>query len=299
MASWQAHCISFLLRHTFKKRLARAHDAQHARAILNSGRFRTPGGLRITELTLGGISCECIEAEPGSTAGTLFYLHGGGYFACSPRSHRPYTTFFAQHGFKVIAPAYRLAPENPFPAGLDDAVAAYRALRAQSGGAPIAMGGDSAGGGLALATMLRLRDEGDQGPAVGLLFSPLTDLVGIGKSRATNNQRCAMFFVEGLKRAAEFYLGGKDPHDPLASPLYADLKGLPPLLVHVGADETLLDDSTQLAERARAAGVSVELKVWPVVPHDWHLFRQFVPEGRKSLQEAVEFLEKFTAPAAR
>jgi len=298
MASWQAHCISFLLRHTFKPRLARARDAQQARAIMNSGRFRTPRDLRITQITLGGVACECLEAESGSTAGILFYLHGGGYFACSPRTHRPYTAFFAQRGFKVIAPDYRLAPENPFPAGLEDAVAAYRALRAQIDNATpgnttaIVIGGDSAGGGLALATLLKLRDAGDTLPVAAALFSPLTDLAGTGKSRETNNRRCAMFFGDGLKRAQEFYLSGADPHDPLASPLYAELKGLPPMLVHVGADETLLDDSTRLAERARAAGVPVESKIWPAVPHDWHLFRQFMPEGRQSLQEASEFLAR-------
>jgi acetyl esterase/lipase len=296
MASWQAHCISFLIRHTFKPRLARARDAQQARAVMSGGTFRTPGGLRITHVTMGGIPCECVEAETGSSAGTLFFLHGGGYFACSPQSHRPYTTFFAQRGFKVVAPDDRLAPEHPFPAGLEDSVAAWRALRAQIGSsAPMVIAGDSAGGGLALATMLKLRGEGDALPAAAALFSPLTDLAGTGDSLRTNGRRCAMFYGDSLARATAFYIPNGDVRNPLASPLYAELKGLPPMLIHVGADETLLDDSTRLAERARAAGVALEFKIWPAVPHDWHLFRQFVPEGRQSLEQASEFLMKAVA----
>jgi acetyl esterase/lipase len=227
------------------------------------------------------------------------YLHGGGYFACSARTHRPFTTAFAQRGFRVYAPDYRLAPENPFPAGLNDAVAAWHAVRAAMGGAipqsiPMVIGGDSAGGGLALAAMLKLRDEGAPLPAAAALFSPLTDLVGIGESRRTNDRRCAMFYGSGLGRATEFYLAdtGGDPRDPLVSPLYADLRGLPPLLIQVGADETLRDDSTELATRARAAGVRVELTLWPVVPHVWQLFHPLVPEGRQSLDAAAAFLRQ-------
>jgi acetyl esterase/lipase len=225
----------------------------------------------------------------------LLYLHGGGYFACSARTHRPFTTAFAKSGLRVYAPDYRLAPENPFPAGLNDAVAAWHAVRAQTGAATaMVIGGDSAGGGLALATMLKLRDGGAALPAAAALFSPLTDLIGIGASRQINDRRCAMFYGSGLARATEFYLAetGGDPRDALASPLYADLRGLPPLLIHVGADETLRDDSTELAARARAAGVRVELTVWPVVPHVWQMFHAFVPEGRQSLAAASAFLRR-------
>lgn len=293
MASWQAHVVSFVLRHTFKPMLARAKDAQHARAVLNIGWFRTPRDVRITQMMLGGIPGEWIESGPASNEGVLLYLHGGGYFARSARQHRPFTTAFAKRGFKVFAPNYRLAPENPFPAAVMDAVACYRALRAEAGAStPIVIAGDSAGGGLALATLLKLRDEGDALPAAAALFSPLTDLAGTGTSRQTNDKHCAMFQGKGLARAAQFYLCGADPRDPLASPLYADLKGLPPLLIHVGADETLLDDSTLLAERARAAGVPVELTVWAAVPHVWQMFHPFVPESRRSLDAAAEFLRR-------
>ncbi len=298
MASWQAHTISFFLRHTFKPRLARAQNAQHARAIMNGGFFKTPASVKITPATLGGVPGEWVECASPPPVAVLLYLHGGGYFACSARTHRPFTTGFAQRGLRVYAPDYRLAPENPFPAGLEDAVAAWHALRAEVGGSvPMAIAGDSAGGGLALATMLKLRDEGAPLPDAGVLFSPLTDLVGIGESRRTNDRRCAMFHGSGLGRATEFYMPhiGGDPRDPLASPLYADLRGLPPLLIHVGADETLRDDSTELAVRARAAGVRVEMTVWPVVPHVWQMFHPFVPEGRQSLAAASAFLRQAAA----
>ena len=315
-ASRRARFVSFVLRHAFKPILARAKDAQRARAILNCGWFKTPSDVRITQVTLGGIPGEWVECGfetgTGSTVhdngvrgsgrpelGTvepvpvrvLLYLHGGGYFACSARRHRPFTTAFAKRGFKVFAPNYRLAPENPFPAAVMDAVAAYRAVM------PSVIAGDSAGGGLVLATLVKLRDEGDALPAAAALFSPLTDLAGTGNSRQTNDKRCTMFHGKGLARGAEFYLCGADPRDPLASPLYADLKGLPPLLIHVGADETLLDDSTLVAERARAAGVAVELTVWPVVPHVWQLFHPYIPEGRQSLDAAAEFLRRAVARA--
>ncbi len=298
--------MSFFLRHTFKPRLARAASAQHARAIMNGGIFKNPAGVKITPATLGGVPGEWVESASQLAAVVLVYLHGGGYFACSARTHRPFTTAFAQRGLRVYAPDYRLAPEYPFPAGLDDAVAAWLAVRAAVGDStPMVIGGDSAGGGLALATMLKLRDQGAPLPAAAALFSPLTDLIGIGESRRINNRRCAMFSGAGLLRATEFYIAdtGSDPSNPLASPLYADLHGLPPLLIHVGTDETLRDDSTELAARARAAGVRVELTLWPVVPHVWQMFHPFVPEGRQSLAAAAAFLREAgslpgTLPAA-
>lgn len=294
--SWQARFLSTLLRLTFKRKLAAATDAAAARAVLNSGRFRTPREVEITPASVGGIDGEWVRWPDRDNGLTLLYLHGGGYFACSARSHRAATTLFARQGFRVFAPNYRLAPEHPFPAAVDDAQAVYTALLNSGVAAShIVVSGDSAGGGLSLALLLRLREHGMPLPAAAALFSPLTDLAGSGASRIANDKRCAMFRGERMKLGAETYLAGADPRTPLASPLYADLRGLPPLLIHVGTDEVLLDDSTQLAERARAADVPVELRLWPDVPHVWQLFHPFIPEGRESLLEASRFLSRNAA----
>jgi cation diffusion facilitator CzcD-associated flavoprotein CzcO/acetyl esterase/lipase len=288
--SWQARVFSFILKQTFKRRLAAAGTAEEARAVLNSGRFRTPSDVKVTPATQGGIPGEWIESDSGNGM-TLLYLHGGGYFACSPRSHRSVTSYFARQGFRVFAPEYRLAPEHTFPAPVDDAEAVYRSLL-EGGTAPrrIAVAGDSAGGGLSLALLLRIRERGLPMPAAAALFSPLTDLTASGESIKGNDARCAMFRGARIAIGAQFYLGGTDPRTPLASPLYADLHGLPPLLVHVGRDEVLLDDSTRLAQRARDSGVTVDLRIWADVPHVWQLFYRFIPEGRRSLSQASRFL---------
>ena len=295
MASWQAYLWSTLLRHTFKKKLARATNIHAIRAIMDRSFFKVPPDVRITPARVGQSDGEWVERVEPTAVGAkmakkiLLYLHGGGYIACNVVTHRPYTTAFAQRGFRVYAPSYRLAPEHLFPAGLDDAVEAYRALRRDDPDTPIAIGGDSAGGGLVLATLLRLREAGDSLPYAAVLFSPFTDLTGVGASRKTNDKRCAMFHAKGLETIGSYYLPpGVDPRNPLVSPLFADLKGLPPMLIHVGADETLLDDSTVFAERARAAGVRVECKIWPVVPHVWQLLS--MPEAKLSLNEAAAFL---------
>jgi len=220
----------------------------------------------------------------------MLYLHGGGYFACSPQTHRAITVAFAQHGFRVYVPEYRLAPEHPFPAAVQDAMAVYRGLLSSDIPADrLVLAGDSAGGGLTLALVLSARDAGLALPAAAALFSPWTDLAGTGESLITNRRRCAMFDTVKIAPRVALYLGTTDPRHPLASPLYADLSGLPPLLIHVGSDEVLLDDSTRLAERASVAGVRVELKIWPVVPHTWQLAPQ-IPEARQSLREAADFL---------
>src|SRR5437899_7906609 len=147
--------------------------------------------------------------------------------------------------------------------------------------------------------MLALRAAGVPLPAAAALFSPWTDLAATGDSIRTNTDRCAMFEGAGVAYSARYYLGDTDPRNPLASPLYADLTGLPPLLIHVGADEVLRDDSTRLAERARAAGVAVELKIWPVVPHAWQLVPHLVPEARQSLRESAAFLRKIGRASCR
>jgi monoterpene epsilon-lactone hydrolase len=290
-ASFQARLSVWIVKWRVKRRLKGVRDYRIAREILRPEPYKVPSTIQISPAHFGGVPGERLEGpSPGNTV--LLYLHGGGYFACSAETHRPITAFFARHGFRVFAPDYRLAPENRFPAAVDDAVAFYRALL--SAGYPserIVVAGESAGGGLALSLMLALRSAGVPLPAAAALFSPWTDLAATCDSIRTNTARCAMFHGAGVAFSARYYLGDTDPRNPLASPLYADFAGLPPLLIHVGADEVLRDDSTRLAERARAAGVPVDLKIWPVVPHAWQLAPQLIPEARQSLRESAAFFQ--------
>jgi acetyl esterase/lipase len=301
MVSWQAHLASIVLRRTFKPRLAEASCVAEMRALLNSRiGFMLPADIRVTKAILGGTPGEWVEPRIGSTDRTLLYVHGGGYVACSARTHRPISSAFAQQGFRVFVPNYRLAPEHPFPAGLMDVIAVYRALHATADhGSRMVIAGDSAGAGLALATMLALRDDNDTLPVAAALFSPFVNLAENGGSRQINERRCALFRRKSLARFRDLYLGDSDPRLPLASPLFADLRGLPPLLIHVGADETLLDDGSCLAQRARNSGVQVEFSVWPVVPHAWPLFHHLIPEGRQSLVSAGKFLRSAAAGKAQ
>jgi monoterpene epsilon-lactone hydrolase len=297
MASLQARLSVWIIKWRVKRRLEGVRDYRLARKILRPDPYKVPVAIQVSPAHLGGIPGERLEGpSPGDTV--LLYLHGGGYFACSAESHRPITAFFALAGFHVFAPDYRLAPENRFPAAVEDAVAFYRALL--NAGYPsqrIVVAGESAGGGLALSLMLALRAAGVPLPAAAALFSPWTDLAATGDSIRTNTGRCAMFDGPSVAFSAGYYLGDTDPRNPLASPLYADLSGLPPLLIHVGADEVLRDDSIRLAERARATGVSVELKIWPVVPHAWQLAPHLIPEARQSLGESATFLGACVATA--
>lgn len=298
MASWQARATSFVLRHGFKPRVARASSVAGIRRVMNGPVRRPPRGTRAVAGSVGGIAGEWMTADAVPTIATLLYLHGGGYVACTPQTHRAITGSFALAGFRTFAPDYRLAPEHRFPAGLEDAVAAYRGLLKDHAPQQIVVSGDSAGGGLCMALLLCLRERGLPLPAAAALFSPFVDLAATGESVRTNGARCAMFDSRSFRRAAEFYVGeGGDPCAPLASPLYGDLHGLPPLLIHVGADETLLDDSRRLAEKAQRAGVKVELKIWPAVPHVWQLMWRWIPEGRSSLREVATFLAREVAAA--
>jgi monoterpene epsilon-lactone hydrolase len=296
MASLQARLSVWIIKWRVKRRLKGVHDYRVARQILRPDPYKIPSTVQISPAQLGGVPGERLEgASPGNTV--LLYLHGGGYFGCSAESHRPITAFFALEGFRVFAPDYRLAPENRFPAAVEDAVASYRAILAA--GYPsqsIVVAGESAGGGLTLSLMLALRSAGVPLPAAAALFSPWTDLAATGDSIRTNTDRCAMFSGSDVAASARYYLGDTDPRNPLASPLYADLAALPPLLIHVGADEVLRDDSTRLAERARVSGVSVQLKIWPVVPHAWQLAPHRIPEARQSLRESASFLRTHVAP---
>jgi acetyl esterase/lipase len=193
----------------------------------------------------------------------------------------------------VLVIDYRLAPEHPHPAAVDDAVAAYRWMLAQGlKPARITVAGDSAGGGLTVATLLAIRDAKLPLPGAGACLSPWVDLEGIGESMTTKAGVDPIVQKTGLLQMAAAYLGGKDPRTPLAAPLYADLSGLPPLLIQVGTAETLLDDASRLAERARKAGVTVSYEPWESMIHVWHLFAPMLDEGQQAIDRIGEFVRK-------
>lgn len=244
----------------------------------------------------GGLPAEWAADESAAGDQAVLYLHGGGYVIGSVRTHRVLMAGLSRaSGARVLGLEYRLAPEHPFPAPVEDAVAAYRWLLRQ-GYAPgrIAVAGDSAGGGLTVAMLAQARSYGLPLPAAAVCFSPWVDLEGIGDSMTANAGSSDMVERDGLLFMANAYLNGANPRAPLAAPLYADLRGLPPTLIQAGGAETLLDDSTRLAEAARAAGVAVELDVWDDMIHVWQLFAPMLPEGRQALAQAGAFIRKHT-----
>ncbi|OYV47914.1 MAG: alpha/beta hydrolase [Acidocella sp. 20-58-15] len=288
MPSWQSYVLNFTVRLQVKRKLAKARDAQAVRKAFGAA-LPAPRGASFSSGNVGGMAGEWAQAG-GIAAGTLLYLHGGGYMACSPQTHRAITGSYANRGLKVFTPDYRLAPEHPFPAAVEDGLAAYKGLL-ESGIAPgaLAVGGDSAGGGLALAVLLAARQAGLPMPSSCLVFSPWTDLAITGETIRTNQRRDSMLAGNTMADGAAFYLNGAEAKNPLASPLYGDFAGFPPLFITVGEAEVLRDDATRLAARAQAAGVKVSLTVADNMPHVWQLFQFMLPEARHAMDQAASF----------
>jgi monoterpene epsilon-lactone hydrolase len=247
--------------------------------------FPTPGDVKVELVTVPERPAEWLTPPGARTDAVVLYLHGGGYVIGSPRSHRHLAAAIARAaGTRVLLLDYRLAPEHPFPAALEDAVAAYQWLLGE-GISPgrLVMAGDSAGGGLAIATLLALRDRGLPKPAGGVCISPWVDLTNSAASYGTKASVDPIVTREGIIMMAQAYVGAGDPKQPLVSPLYADLRNLPPLLVHVGSDEVLLDDAVGLGEHARAAGVDVRVEEWPAMIHVWHWFLPMLDEAERAI----------------
>ena len=248
----------------------------------------------VEQADAGGVPAEWVSALGAASDRAVLYLHGGGYVVGSPVSHREIAArLSAAASARVLVIDYRLAPENPFPAAVDDATAAYRWLLDQGVDPELAaIAGDSAGGGLTVAALVALRDAGDPLPAAGVCISPWVDLEGLGESMTTRAKHDPMVSRESLEETAAAYLAGADPRSPLAAPIYADLRGLPPLLIQVGTAEALYDDSTRLDERARAAGVDSTLQVWEEMVHVWHIFAPILPEGQQAIESIGQFLKE-------
>ena len=253
-----------------------------------------PDGTELEAVEASGVPCEW-TSTPGTDPGrVLLYLHGGGYVIGSIATHRGLVSRLASAtGSRALSVGYRLAPEHPFPAAVDDATAAYRWL-VSSGVEPsrIVIAGDSAGGGLTLATLLALRDAGDRLPGAGVCISPWVDLEGLGESMTGKADVDPMVKRDGLMEMAGMYLGSADPKTPLAAPLHGDLTGLPPLLIQVGTRETLLDDSTRFADKASRAGVNVTLEPWDEMIHVWHAFAPLLPESQQAIDRIGEYVRK-------
>jgi monoterpene epsilon-lactone hydrolase len=255
-----------------------------------------PPDLQVEAVVADGVPGEWLTPPGVSGDRVILHLHGGGYVMGSCNTERDLAARLgAASDARVLSIEYRLAPEHPFPAALEDATEAYRWLLGE--GVPpecLAITGASAGGGLAAATLLSLRDAGDPLPAAAALISPWADLLWTGDSMVTRAEEDPWLSPQGAKEGARFYLGGADGRLPLASPVYGEMHGLPPLLIHAGDDEILLDDSTRLAELARAAGVEVTLDVWEGMWHAWHAFAFMLPEGQEAIEDIGQFIRERT-----
>jgi len=259
--------------------------------------YGLPSDVSVEPVSVGGVRAEW-TATPGAVSdAAILYLHGGGYVIGSLDSHRHLVGEAGRAaGCWALALDYRLAPEHPFPAAVDDAVAGYRYLLGR-GIKPgrITIAGDSAGGGLVVAAMVAIRDAGLAQPGCGWCISPWVDMEAIGDTMISKAETDPTVQKAGILDMARLYLNGADPRSPLAAPLYADLAGLAPLLIQVGACETLLDDAIRLARVAGAADVYVDLQIWPEMIHVWHLFHPELSAGKKAIQAGGAFVRDHLA----
>lgn len=294
MPSLRARLVNRLLRLTVKRRWqpglkigeVRAHAAKMDRKLARR-RARCP----VEPVTIGGVAAHWFgEAELAARNGTLLYLHGGAWCVHLPGLYAAFAaTLCRRTGMRVLLPDYRLAPEQPYPAAVEDCFAVYGALAAGPTGAPRAIAGDSAGGSLSLVTLMRARDAGLALPACGVLLSPSTDLTLSGPSHQYNEAADPMFSAGAGDLLPDIYCPAADRSHPWLSPLFGDWRGLPPLYFLAGSTEMLLDDSVRGCDRARHAGVDARIDVWVALPHVFPLFR-FLPESRDALERIAAFI---------
>jgi monoterpene epsilon-lactone hydrolase len=296
MVSWQTRALEAYL--ILKRQLGDQSgklDIAKERADVESmaSMFKPLGRIQCDPVVADGVPAEWIGAPGGPSTPVVLFLHGGSFNSGSIVSHRTLAGNVALAAkSRALLIDYRLAPEHPFPAPLEDAVTAYSWLLVQGVPAPqIFVAGDSAGGTLALALLIHLRDHGQQMPRAAICLSPAPDLTFSSESWTFNAKKDLMLDPRKERRSVEIYLAGTDPRAPLASPSFADLHGLPPLLVQVGSHELLLSDSERFAEKARQAGVDVTLEVWPGMQHEWQFGASFLPEGRRAISHVAEFVQ--------
>src|SRR5271154_6263452 len=306
MLSWQARLLNGFFRFTMKRHGKNPINVERLRAMTKNtprSALAVPPGFKVEGLSTDqGLSFDVADRSAprtDSVSSIVLYLHGGGYLFGSPKSHRQVLIAMAK-AFEapVYGLDYRLAPEHPFPAAVEDAAGAYRWLLARHPQASILLAGDSAGAGLAIATAIGVRDSGLKAAKAIVAFSPYSDLAVTGASVEANAKSCAMFTPRGIREAAALYLAGADARAPRASPLYADFTGLPPLLLFASRHEILRDDTLRLAERASAAGVKVELVLRDRLPHVWPVFINLLPEARDAFATVTAFAHQIGARRA-
>jgi acetyl esterase/lipase len=254
--------------------------------------FGLAADVTVEAVDANGVKAEWTSTPDAASDSVILYLHGGGYVICSLDSHRHLAAEVGRaSGTRTLAIDYRLAPEHPFPAPIEDTLAAYRYLL-DSGFAAnrIALAGDSAGGGLVVGAMLAIREAGLPLPACAWCISPWVDMEATGLSFADRADADPTVQRPTILMMAEMYMGGADVRHPHASPLHGDLRGLPPLLIQVGSAETLLDDSVALARKAGAADVVVDLQIWPEMIHIWHLYFPMLAAGRRAIASGGSFV---------
>jgi epsilon-lactone hydrolase len=270
--------------------------AQKREQQTKNARFmnRLPAGVTVMRTHANGIPAAWVRPENALAEKVILYLHGGGYVLGGLESHQMLCSALAkQASVTLLLPEYRLAPENPFPASLEDASQTYAWLLDQNYKPEnIFIAGDSAGGGLAVATALRLRESGLPLPAALICLSPWFDLTLQGQTHQTQADAEVLLRTDELQEWAGFYAAGHDRSNPLISPVYADLRGLPRLFIQVGSDEILLDDARRLAEKAKSDGVDVILNIWDGMWHVWHSLGEFMPESRQAFQEISTFIQQ-------
>lgn len=265
-----------------------------AKMLAGFTQFQLAQDVRCEPMDAGDVPAEWISTPESVDERVIYYLHGGGYVFGSISTHREMASRLSRAAAaRVLLIDYRLAPENPFPAAVEDAIAVYRWLLSIGvDTSKLIIAGESAGGGLTVATMVALRDAGEPLPAASICLSPWVDLECLGESM---NTKTDVDKREGILMLAKRYLEDTDPRTPLAAPIYADLTGLPPLLIQVGTAEVLFDDATRLAERAKLAGVDVVLESWEDMIHMWHFFAAMLPEGQQAIGRIGDFIKKHTS----
>jgi acetyl esterase/lipase len=296
MPSWQSRVLKVIFRlRRFLNPPTGALDVEKVRAETEAlaAYFKTKLELVCTPVDAHTVPAEWIATPETSTERVILYLHGGSYNSGSISSHRSLVANIANSAkARALIVDYRLAPEYPFSAAVEDANIAYRwLLDNEVSPDRLVIAGDSCGGGLALSLLVSLRDAGEDLPAAAVCLSPWTDLTCTGESWETNAKKDIMLDPGALRESAQVYLGEVDPRTPLASPLYADLRDLPPMLIQVGSDELILSDATGLAERAQAAGVDVTLEVWEGMQHEWHFTASMLPEARQAVERIGQFVQ--------